>query len=196
MGDFAPVIFDERFEMNTKMSKLALAIGALVMAGGAMAQSTATAMGTANATIINPITVAESATLEFGNVVAGAGTVIIATTNIRTDSTSALTPGAQMGAYRAAGFNVTGEGDFTYDITLPANGTVTLSDGATHTMSVNDFTVASSGTGTVSGTPGAFTGQLAAGGTGNLNVGATLVVSAGQVSGTYTGTYLVTVAYN
>ena len=180
--------------MNTKMSKLALAIGALVMAGGAMAQSTATTNdATANANVIAPITIANGLTLEFGNVVAGAGTVTIAAaTGNRTDSVPALTPGGQKGTVRAATFNVTGEGTSTYAITLPSNA-VTLSDGAgvPNTMTVNAFTVAAGTTGSVTGT----VGTLAAG-AGVLNVGATLNVAALQAPGSYTGTYAVTVAYN
>jgi len=44
-------LYELDFQMNTKMSKLVVAMGALVMAGGAMAQSTATGTGTANATV-------------------------------------------------------------------------------------------------------------------------------------------------
>lgn len=178
--------------MNTKMSKLALAIGALVMAGGVMAQTTATTNdATANATVIAPITIANGLTLEFGKVVAGAGTVTIAAADgARTDAPAALTPGGQRGTVRAATFNVTGDGASTYAITLPS-ADVSLSDGATHTMTVNAFTVAAGTTGSVAGA----IGTLAAG-AGVLNVGATLTVAALQAPGAYTGTYAVTVAYN
>ena len=178
--------------MNTKMSKLALAIGALVMAGGAMAQSTATTNdATANANVIAPITIANGLTLEFGNVVAGAGTVTIAANGTRTDSTTALTPGGQQGTIRAATFNMAGEGTSTYAITLPSTD-VTLSDGAgtPHTMTVNAFKVAGTGVDSLLNT-----GVLAAG-VATLNVGATLNVAALQAPGAYTGTYSVTVAYN
>lgn len=180
--------------MNTKkMSKLALVAGVMAFSGGAMAQSTATTSNaTANATIVAPITIANGDTLEFGNVVAGAGTVIIAPAGGRTDSTTALTPGNQKGAFRNATFNVTGQGAFTYTITLPASA-VTLSDAASmpNTMTVDTFTVAAGTSGSVSGT----TGTLAAG-AGVLNVGGTLHVAAAQVPGLYSGTYAVTVAYN
>ena len=182
------------FTMNTKMSKLAVAIGALAVASGAMAQSTATtSTATANATVISPITIANGNTLEFGNVVSGAGTVVIAASGGRTDSSSALTPGTQKGTFRNATFNVTGQDAFTYSITLPSTA-VTLSDKATtpNTMTVNAFTVAAGTSGSVSGS----TGTLTAGGAGVLDVGATLNVNAGQVPGAYTGMYSVTVAYN
>ena len=178
--------------MNTKMSKLALAIGALVMAGGAMAQSTATTnSATANANVIAPITITNGQTLEFGNVVAGAGTVTIAANGTRTDSTTALTPGGQQGTIRAATFNMAGECTSSYAITLPSTD-VTLSDGAgtPHTMTVNAFTVAGTGVDCV-----LKTGVLTAGAA-TLNVGAKLNVAALQAPGAYTGTYSVTVAYN
>ena len=179
--------------MNTKMSKLALAIGALVMAGGVMAQTTATTNdATANATVISPITIANGLTLEFGKVVAGAGTVTIAAADgARTDSVPALTPGGQKGTVRAATFNVTGDGVSTYAITLPSTD-VTLSDGAgvPNTMTVNTFKVAGTGVDSLLNT-----GVLAAG-VATLNVGATLNVAALQAPGAYTGTYSVTVAYN
>lgn len=181
--------------MNTKMSKLALAIGALVMAGGAMAQSTATTNdATANATVIAPITIAKNLSLEFGNVVAGAGTVTIAAADgTRTNTPPTLSPGAtQQGLVRAATFDVTGEGTSTYAITLPATAVELTQTGTpTNKMTVTAFTVAAGATGSVAGT----VGTLAAG-AGVLNVGATLNVAAAQPAGAYTGTYAVTVAYN
>ena len=157
------------------------------------AQSTATTNdATANATVIAPIAITNGATLEFGNVVAGAGTVTIAAADgARTDSTTALTPGGQKGTVRAATFNVAGEGTSTYAITLPSTD-VTLSDGAgtPHTMTVNAFKVAGTGVDSLLNT-----GVLAAG-VATLNVGAKLNVAALQAPGSYTGTYAVTVAYN
>jgi len=179
--------------MNTKMNKLAVAMGALVMAGGAMAQSTATeSTAVTNAKVIKPITIAKNLSLEFGNVVAGSGTVIIAPAGGRTDSSAALTPGGQKGTVRAATFDVTGEAASTYSITLPATA-VTLRDSATtpNTMTATAFTVAAGTTGSVTG----MVGTLAAGAA-VLNVGATLNVAALQTPGAYTGTYSVTVAYN
>lgn len=180
--------------MNTKMNKIALTLGALMMAGGAMAQSTATATATANATIVAPITIANGATLEFGNVVAGSGTVVISSAGGRTDSSTALTPGTQRGTFRNATFNVTGEGAYTYVITLPTTA-VTLTGPASNTMTVGTFTVEAGTSGSVSGTTSGAIGTLAAG-VGELQVGATLNVGASQVAGAYSGTYAVTVAYN
>lgn len=182
-----------------KMSKLALAIGALVMAGGAMAQSTATATGTANATVVAPIAITAGATLEFGKVLSTAHTVTITPAGTRTDS---ITNTNVKGTVRNATFAVTGEPSFTYAITLPPTLQIdTLSPGTITTMRTDTFTVAQGTNGTVTGTvdpllgTGAV-GTLSATGTADLNVGATLHVNAGQVAGSYTKTYSVTVAYN
>lgn len=184
--------------MNMKMSKLALAIGALVMAGGAMAQSTATvAAAVANANVIRPITIAPGATLEFGNIVAGAGTVTIeaSAAGTRTDSLATLTPGTQKGPLSAATFEVNGEGAATYAITLPADDAITLITGdgalAVQQMKLSAFTKAA-----VAGSLGTLDGTAGGVGVQSFYVGATLKGIAGQAAGLYTVTYPVTVAYN
>lgn len=176
--------------MSMKMSKLALAIGALVMAGGAMAQSTATGTGTANATVVAPIGITAGATLEFGKVISTAHTVTIAPAGTRTDS---ITNTNAKGTFRNATFAVTGEPNFTYAITLPTTFQIdTTASGTVTTMTTDTFTVAQGTTGTVSGLVGTLNGT----GNGDLNVGAMLHVNANQVAGSYTKDYTVTVAYN
>ena len=81
----------------------------------------------------------------------------------------------------AAAFDVTGEGASTYSITLPSS--ATLSSGA-NTMTVDTFNHDAGATPTLSG------------GSDTFNVGATLNVGATQASGTYSGTFSVTVNYN
>ena len=184
--------------MNTKISKLALALGALVMAGGAMAQSTAIeSAAVANADVIRPITVAQVNALEFGRIVAGAGTVTVAASSAttRTDSAPALTPGGQLGTINAATFHVTGEGAATYSITLPADNAVVLATGAgtapEDQMKLTSFTKAA-----VVGVIGTLDGSAGASGAQSFYVGATLNSGATQNPGAYTATYSVTVAYN
>ena len=173
------------------MSKLALAIGALVMAGGAMAQSgNKTASADAGAIVIAPLTITKAGDLNFGNVVASnaAGTVVLIPGGTRTANAGATFSAAFPGTITAAKFDLTGEGVYTYAITLPA--TATLTSGS-DTVIVNTFTVGAGVAGSVTGT----VGTLAAG-VGNLNVGATLNVVADQAPGTYEGDFPVTVAYN
>lgn len=193
-GDFAlRVIYERDFQMNTNLSKLVGVIGALVMAGGAMAQSNQTASSAASAIVIAPLTIAKTGDLNFGNVVAGAalGTVVLLPAGTRSATGGTTFSAGFPGTLSAAKFDLTGEGVYTYAITLP--GTVTLSDTVStpNTMTATGFTVAAGTTGSVSGLIGTL-----AGGLGKLNVGATLNVGAAQVPGTYTGSFDVTVAYN
>ncbi len=147
------------------------------------AQSTADATNTANATVASSITATAGQTLEFGSMTVGAsgGTVTI------DPGSSRSSVGADLHlfgtGYRAATFNVSGSANNTYDITLP--GTVTITNGSTGSMTVDNWTSTPSGTGTLDGT-----------GNQTVQVGATLNVGANQEVGTYSGTFTVTFAYN
>jgi Domain of unknown function (DUF4402) len=179
--------------MHRHMSKISrrLACGlVLAAAGSAYAQQSSTANANATATIITPIAIAKTSDLGFGKLAVGAtgGTVAVSAADVVTIGGTGNTisqPAANTGNPAAAVFAVTGEAAFTYAITLPADGTVTLSDGATHTMAVNGFVSNPSATGTLSG-----------GGSQTLKVGATLTVGNNQTPGAYTGSFSVTVAYN
>jgi hypothetical protein len=165
-----------------KLTTLALTVFGLTLGSYAFAQNTATATANATARIISPISISKTADLNFGDVVASgaAGSVALSTAGVRTPAGGAsLGSGA---AVTAAAFTVSGQGSATYAITLPASATVT--SGA-NTMTVNGFTSNPSGT-----------GALSAGGSQNLLVGATLNVGASQATGTYSGTFDVTVTYN
>ena len=87
----------------------------------------------------------------------------------------------------AATFTVTGNSDATYSISLPPDGTVTLSDGANHFMDVDTFRSIPSGNGVLSG---------ASPGTQTLRVGATLQIGPRQHTGQYTGSYDITIVFN
>jgi hypothetical protein len=149
------------------------------------------ATATATATIVSPIAISKTVDLSFGNIAAGAGagTVVMSPAGLRTPT--GVTLPATTGTVTAASFTVTGTANFTYAITLPGAAT-TISDGATHTMTVNAFSSTPSGTGTLSGA-----------GSQTLTVGATLNVGAAQVAGNYSsasaggsGPFTVTVNYN
>ncbi len=103
-----------------------------------------------------------------------------------TSTTGGVTLPATAGTVSAASFTVSGEGTYTYAITLPATDyTITHTIDAS-TMAVNTFTSTPTGTGAL--TAGSQT----------LDVGATLNVDAGQSAGTYTNAtgFDVTVNYN
>ena len=167
------------------MKKLsALAILVIGFAANVSAQSTASA--TASATIISPISITKTVDLDFGNVAASgaAGTVVISPAGVRSTTGGVSLP-VITGTVTSASFDVAGQANYTYAITLPA-AAITISSGA-NTMSVDAFTSTPTATGTLSGL-GAQT----------VTVGATLNVGASQASGLYiSGTpFDVTVNYN
>lgn len=168
-----------------KLTVVALAIVALAIGTTAFAaQNSATGTGTANARIITAISITPGTALNFGDVVpsAAAGTVTVDSAGVRTSAGGASLGNAT--GVAAGAFTVGGQANATYAITLPANGVVTVTSGA-NSMAVNNFT-----------SNPAATGNLGAGGSQALAVGATLSVGINQAAGSYTGTYQVTVAYN
>lgn len=196
---FCSVIFYQLdFQMNTKISKLALAMGALVMAGGAMA---ADVTATSSAKVIKPISIAQDTGLEFGSfsTSAAAQTVIVSTAGAA--SGTALRS-VTTGTPTAAGaFTVTGEVAYTFALTMPGTDTVTLTGGTaapTETMGLSAFLVAPVASyDALPGTAPNYTSKLdATTGLHKFTVGATLTTVASQVAGAYTGDYTVTVAYN
>ena len=173
--------------MKNIIKSLVIATAVLGFANSSFAQATATASASAN--IITPISIAKTVDMNFGNVAVSAtisGTAVLAPAGTRTTGgAGAVTLPATTGTVSAASFDVTGQASYTYAITLPTSTTIT--DGASHTMTVDAFTSVP-----------ATTGTLSASGTQTLNVGATLNVAAGQASGTYTNAtgVPVTVNYN
>lgn len=161
------------------------AIALLVPAGSAMAQSSASANANATATIITPITLVNNADLRFGEVVASTavGTVVISSAGAKS-TTGGVTALSGL-PHGAAQFSVGGGANRTFSITIPTTDVTITKITSTETMTVNAFT---SDLGTSS--------TLSAGGAATLNVGGTLNVGASQVTGSYTGSFSVTVAYN
>ena len=130
-------------------------------------------------TLLAPISISASGNMDFGTMVTTgtAGTVTVTPAGARSSVDVDLLGGVPS----AASFDVTGEGANTYSITLPSS--ATLTSGA-NTMTVDTFTDDAGATPTL------------AGGSDTFNVGATLNVGAAQASGTYSGTFSVTVNYN
>lgn len=173
--------------MNMKIfaaSALALAVGAFANDSQA-AQATAQGTGT----VIQPIAITKAADLSFGEFAPGAGgTVTVSTSGARTGSGVILsTIGSSP---TAAKFDVAGEADATYSITIAPD--TSLSDGATNTMALATFSDLTGGNAT---TGNVASGTLT-GGAESIYVGGTLTVGASQVAGTYTGNIVVTVEYN
>jgi len=162
-------------------------VAVAAFATSSFAQASATAA--CNATIITPISISKTADMNFGNVAVSAtvaGTVVLAPAGTRTTGGGGgVTLPSTAGTVSAAAFTVSGQASYTYAITLPT--TCTITDGSSHSMTVNTFTSSPSSTGT-----------LSTGGTQTLTVGATLNVSAAQAANTYTNAagVPVTVNYN
>jgi hypothetical protein len=167
-----------------------LVIGTSILIAGSTASfAQATATASASATIITPITIVKNVDMNFGNVAVSAtiaGTAVLAPAGTRTTGgAGGVTLPATNGTVAAASFTVSGQGSYTYAITLPASCTIT--DAGSHTMTVNAFTSSP-----------ATTGTLSAGGSQTLTVGATLNIAAAQAAGSYTNAagVPVTVNYN
>lgn len=174
---------------NFKQRALKLAIISTFAVGstlfGANAYS-ATGTGTAEATVVTPISIVAVNALRFGafSTSAISQTVTIGTNSARSNNGTLLVASNVGGA---ASFTVSGA-DLAYTIGLPV-GSTTIAIGASvsapEMMSVGTY---------VSNPTGS--GGLVASGTQTLLVGATLTTSAAQVAGQYTGTFPVTVEYN
>ncbi|TDE01590.1 DUF4402 domain-containing protein [Flavobacterium hiemivividum] len=161
-----------------------LAIAAF--SNNANAQSTADANATVSATIIAPIAITKTVDLNFGNIATDgtAATVQLLADGSRIESAGATLPGGNS-TVKAAEFKVTGEGAYAFTVTLPADDTITITNGtSTNDMKVNKFTSNS-------------TGKLVSGKE-TFSVGATLNINGSQPTGTYTNDsgFDVIVSYN
>ena len=129
-------------------------------------------------------TISSVTSLSFGSFIAGSGgTVVVSPAGLRTSTGGVLVVGQGSGV-AAAQFSVLGTANASYSITLPATGTVELSDGNGNVMALNSFVSSPAGAGTLSG-----------GGSQAIRIGATLVVRPNQPPGSYAGAFNVTVNY-
>jgi hypothetical protein len=166
------------FRRNKSAALLTMGMAAL----GSSAVHADSINANATATVIVPITITESQALDFGALAAGTGgTVTISTAGARSATGAVVLSSMDVGQNGI--FDVAGQANYTYAITLPTVDQ-TLISGA-NSMVVNAFTSNPAGTGTLDGA-GAQT----------INVGATLTVSSGQAPGSYAGTYPIAVEYN
>ena len=140
----------------------------------------ATATGTANATVLTPITITAGTALNFGTLAGNAsgGTVVVTAAGARSTTGSAV---VTSGTFSAGSFSLTGTGASTFGVTYPASFNVTSAAAGATPMAVT--------------ITGAATGALSAGSV-TLPVGGILTVGANQIAGSYTGTYVMTVEYN
>ncbi|MFC1589297.1 DUF4402 domain-containing protein [Pseudomonadota bacterium] len=142
-----------------------------------------TATATVDAHIIKTIGMTTRNGLTFGDISAGttSGTVILTPGGARTATGGTTIDTSTTG--NPATFDIQGEPNASFSITLPVS--VILSDTASHTMTVDNFTSSPTPSGVLDGS-----GQQ------TLFVGAVLNVSANQSFGSYSGQMSVTVDYN
>lgn len=176
------------FARRTRFGLCLLLLGA----GPALAQWLPPIDGTGTEVISDPLaggptgglSMTNTRALNFGRIVAGSGgSVTIAPTGARSRSGGViLINSAGMGS---AGFSVTqvkGGATRAVVVSVPANGTVSISNG-TSSMAVGSFTTGS-----------ATVLQLTSAGL-LIDVGATLTIAPNQAPGNYSGTFNLTVNY-
>lgn len=138
----------------------------------------------ATASVSGAQTLTNPQPLAFGSFAPGvsSGTVTISPAGARSSGGGVFLVSSGAGA--AASYTVGGTSNATYAITLPLDGVVVLTSGP-NSMAVNNFSSSPAGAGVIGG-----------GGTQTLSVGATLTVGGNQATGSYSGSFNVTVEYN
>jgi hypothetical protein len=159
-----------------------------VVAVSTTANAQATGTAASGSTVVTPISISKLVDLNFGNVAvtSTAGTVVLLPDGTRSKTGGVTLSTANPGAVAAASFTVSGQGSYTYAITLPTSDITLTGVTAANTMTLGSFTSTPSATGTL------------ANGTQNLLVGGTLAVKAEQGADTYSNAagLSVTVNYN
>ncbi|GAA3998879.1 DUF4402 domain-containing protein [Sphingomonas humi] len=137
----------------------------------------------ASGAFIFPLTLNTRSNLDFGYLAAtGAGTAVIDPNSSRLTTTGLVT--GMGGNPRPASFVGAARSASVVNIRIPKQPITIRRIGGTETMTVRDFTLQGQDKRTLARME-AF----------SFNVGATLVVAAGQVEGTYSGEFDVTVQY-
>ena len=143
----------------------------------------ATTTATVEVNIVSTINLVAQNRIVFGDISSNSspGTVTIGTDGSRTTTGGATVNTNTNGT--PALYEVSGDPNAFYSITLPDS--IVLTSAAGNNMTVSNF----------SSVP-ASSGQLDAGGRQNMNIGATLVVGSFQPFGAYRGTMITTIEYN
>jgi len=152
----------------------------------ALAQ-TSTAATTATTTIVRPVTIQKDSNLIFGTIIRPtAGTSVVSLPS-GSDTVSADGTGvAILGGTSRAKYTIAGEGGQAVSITVPGTFSMTRVGGSeTLLVSLSSDLGAST----------SLSSSLGNAGTKNLNVGGSFELSTGSLTGAYSGTFDVTVAY-
>ena len=167
------------------IARLRLPSAAILLAttlnAGASHAAPVAAGSNGQATIFKSFTVVKRTDLDFGALVPlGAGTAVINPVTGALTTTGLVTPVGSSG--QAATFTTTGSRNTVVIIKVP-NGTTTLTRvGGGATMTVNNWTL-----------DGAANRRIPASQMFDFKVGGTLNIAAGQLEGTYSGSFTITV---
>jgi len=162
---------------------VAASLPLLLSAAAIAAPVPAARNATSNASVLRPLTILKQSDMDFGElVVRGAGTAVIDPVSGGLTTTGLVTPVGPPA--KAAVFTATGSRTSNVHIRIPQNPITLTRVGGTQTMTVSTWTLDGNSNRKIPLTS-AF----------NFAVGATLTVAAGQVDGTYLGTFDVTVQY-
>jgi hypothetical protein len=170
------------YRMDLSVMALSFIMASLVFCNQRFAQA-ATAAATVDANIVSTINLVAQNGIAFGDISASS---VPGTVSIGVDGSRNSTGGATINSNTSgtpAKFEVSGDPNALYMITLPTSIVITSSAG--DSMTVDNFISAPSAN-----------GQLDQGGRQNLNVGATMNVGSFQPFGAYRGTMATTVEYN
>lgn len=170
----------------SKMLKLGLVAGATLFAMPAFAQSD-TASATGSTTIVRPVTITKDADLAFGKIIRpGTGTSAVSMTDAADTVTADGDGFAVGGGTSRAKYTIDGEGGQVVALTVPANFNMTRSGGAETLTVTLDPDLGATTT---------LSNALGAAGTKALNIGGSFSVLSTTVTGLYSGSFDVTVAY-
>ena len=160
-----------------------LLFSAILWTAAAPAAAAATQSVTGQASILSPLSVLKNADLNFGDlIVSAAGTAVMDPLAGSLTTTGGVTKAGS--AAHAAQFTGTGSKNSIVHIRVPTTPITVTRVGGTETMTVSNWTLDQ-----------AANLKVPPNDIFNFAVGATLNVGAGQVVGTYTGTFQVTVQY-
>ncbi len=150
-----------------------------------VAQSSAASTAHSSATIIQGLTISTTSNLHFGAMIPGVmgGTATVSAAGARSATGSIILLISSNFPAAAASFNLIGQPNLAYTVTLPTTATLTLQGGSS-TITLGSFTSNPASSSSLSSTGG-----------GTLTVGGTVTVSASQANGVYSGTFTVTLSY-
>jgi hypothetical protein len=172
--------------MKTALKIAAGAFAVSSLANMANAQNVATGTATGSVTVVQPITITNTAGLQFGKLAQPAGAASVTITPAGGVTRTGVS-GVGTQTTSAAAFGVGGDGAAVFAIAGPSGGTFSMLAGTSGTIIVT--TSLSAATGTLSGSTGSA-------GTTSFTVGGTMPLAAAQTTGAYSGTFNVTVTYN